>query len=97
MEEIESVVTRAVAIATQIVQGEIAPYDGGEAFVQMQRELDALAEGLFLLSDHFRSGSACLSTERVRATDRCSCRPIPGALRHVDPRPQASFPNSMSP
>jgi hypothetical protein len=47
MEEIEGVAARAVAIATQILQGEIAPHDGGEAFVQMQHEPEALAEGLF--------------------------------------------------
>ncbi len=47
MEEIEEPRRSAVAIATQIVQGEIAPYDGGETLVRMQRELEGLSEGLF--------------------------------------------------
>ncbi len=47
MEEAEAVVARAVAIALRIVQGEIAPYEGGKALEQMQRELEDLANGLF--------------------------------------------------
>ena len=47
MEEVEGVIARAVTVATQIVQGEIAPNEGGEALVQMQRELESLVEGLF--------------------------------------------------